>query len=112
MRLALKNLKAKKASSTLREAPILNESDVMHNYLYVQFQPQTQAEEAVLRQDSSVVLFNNCFLVDRVNSYTLKQLEQSLIGERSWWQWRDNLKSRFDNPAEQFVDELFNNWQI
>ena len=33
MRLALKNLKAKKASSTLREAPILNESDVMPNYL-------------------------------------------------------------------------------
>ena len=83
----------------------------MLNYLYVQFQPQTQAEEAVLKQDSSVVLFNNRFPVDRVNSYTLKQLEQSLIGERSWWQWRDNLKSRFDNPTEQFVNELFNNWE-
>ena len=46
------------------------------------------------------VIFNNCFLVDRVNSYTLKQLEQSLIGARSWWQWRDNIKSKFDNPTD------------
>ena len=30
------------------------------------------------------VIFNNCFLVDRVNSYTLKQSEQSLIGARHW----------------------------
>jgi len=111
MRLALKNLKAKKASSTLREAPILNESDVMPNYLNVQFQLQTQAEEAVLRQDSLVVLFNNRFPVVRVNSYTLKQSEQSLIGARHWSQWRDNVKNKYDNPTEQFADELFNSWQ-
>jgi hypothetical protein len=49
--------------------------------------------------------------VDRVNGYTITQLENALIGARSWWQWRDNLKSRFDNPTEQFVDELFNNWE-
>ena len=83
----------------------------MHNYLYVQFQQQTQAEEAVLKQDSSVVQFNNRFPVDRVNSYTLKQLEQSLIGARHWRQWRDNVKNKYDNPTEQFVDELFNNSQ-
>ncbi|KVV16444.1 hypothetical protein [Flavobacterium sp. TAB 87] len=49
--------------------------------------------------------------IDRVNGYTLKQLEQSLIGAKYWSQWRDNLKNKYDNPTEQFVDELFNNWQ-
>lgn len=58
MRLALQNLKAKKASSTSKEVPIDLEFDVMPNYFYVVFQPQTEAEEAVLKQDSSVVLFD------------------------------------------------------
>lgn len=49
--------------------------------------------------------------IDRVNGYTLKQLEQSLIGAKYWNEWRDNLKNKYDNPTEQFVDELFNNWQ-
>lgn len=57
------------------------------------------------------VIFDNRFPVDRVNGYTLKQLEQSLIGARHWSQWRDNVKNKYDNPTEQFVDELFNNWQ-
>jgi hypothetical protein len=58
MRLALQNLKAKKTSLTSREAPIDADFDVEPNYLYVEFQPQTEAEEAVLKQDSSVVLFD------------------------------------------------------
>lgn len=49
--------------------------------------------------------------IDRVSGYTLKQVESALYGARSWWQWRDNLKNRFDNPTEQYVDELFNNWE-
>jgi hypothetical protein len=57
------------------------------------------------------VIFDNRFPIDRVNGYTLKQLEQSLIGARHWGQWRDNVKNKYDNPTEQFVDELFNNWQ-
>jgi hypothetical protein len=57
------------------------------------------------------VIFDNRFPIDRVNGYTLKQLEQSLIGARHWGQWRDNIKNKYDNPTEQFVDELFNNWQ-
>ncbi len=50
------------------------------------------------------------FPIDRVSGYTLKQLEDGLIGARSWTQWRNNIKKKFDNPTEQFVDELFNNW--
>ena len=57
------------------------------------------------------VIFNNQFPIDRVNGYTLKQLEQSLIGARYWSQWKDNVKNKYDNPTEIFLDELFNNWQ-
>jgi hypothetical protein len=58
MRLALKNIKNRKVSSTSKPAPIDLEFDVMPNYLYVAFEPKTEAEEAVLKQDSSVVLFD------------------------------------------------------
>ncbi len=50
--------------------------------------------------------------VDRVSGYSITQLEEALVGARSWWQWRDNIKSKFDNNTEQFVDELFDNWEI
>lgn len=25
--------------------------------------------------------------------------------------WRDNIKTKYDNPTEVYIDELFNNWQ-
>ncbi len=49
--------------------------------------------------------------IDRVSGYTLTQLEQALVGARSWWQWRDNIKNRYNNPTEIYLDELFNNWE-
>ena len=51
------------------------------------------------------------FPMDRVEGYSLNQLEFSLIGARSWYGWRDNIKRHFDNTTEVYVDELFNNWQ-
>jgi hypothetical protein len=48
--------------------------------------------------------------IDRVNGYTINQLEQALIGARTWWQWRDNIKNKYNNPTEIYLDELFNNW--
>jgi len=50
------------------------------------------------------------FPIDRVSGYTIKQLEDALRGARSWWQWRDNIKNRYNNSTEQHLDELFNNW--
>jgi hypothetical protein len=49
--------------------------------------------------------------IDRVSGYTINQLEQALIGARSWWQWRDNIKNKYNNPTEIYLDELFNNWE-
>ncbi|TVZ25917.1 hypothetical protein JM83_0858 [Gillisia sp. Hel_I_86] len=48
--------------------------------------------------------------IDRVSGYTLKQLEDALIGARSWNQWRDNIKNMYNNSTEQYIDELFANW--
>lgn len=50
------------------------------------------------------------FPADRVSGYTIKQLEDALRGAKSWWQWRDNIKNRYNNSTEQHLDELFNNW--
>jgi len=56
------------------------------------------------------IRYGAAFPIDRVSSYTLPQLEQALVGARSWWQWRDNIRNRYNNPTEMFLDELFNNW--
>jgi hypothetical protein len=55
--------------------------------------------------------YGSNFPMDNVSGYTINQLEAAMVNSNSWWQWRDNLKSRFDNHTEQSVDELFNNWQ-
>lgn len=54
--------------------------------------------------------FGSQYPFDRVSGYTIDQLEYALHGARSWWEWRDNIKSRYDNPTKQYLDELFNNW--
>jgi hypothetical protein len=40
-----------------------------------------------------------------------KQLQDALIGARLWNGWKDNIKNKYDNPTEIYLDELFNNWQ-
>ena len=48
--------------------------------------------------------------LDRVEGYTINQLEQALIGARSWWEWRDQIRTNYNNPTEGFLNELFANW--
>ena len=55
--------------------------------------------------------YSTAYPIDRVNGYTLKQLQDALVGAKSWSQWRDNIKNKYDNPTEIYLDELFNNWQ-
>lgn len=49
--------------------------------------------------------------IDRVSGYTISELEQALIGAKTWRQWRDNIKNKYNNPTEIYLDELFNNWE-
>lgn len=55
-------------------------------------------------------LYGSAYPIDRVSGYTIKQLENGLRGTKSWKQWRDNIKNKYSNPTEQYLDELFNNW--
>jgi len=48
---------------------------------------------------------------DRVKGYSIKQLEDALRGARSWEQWRNNIRNRYNNSSEQYLNELFNNWK-
>lgn len=48
---------------------------------------------------------------DRVQGYTIRELEDALIGCRTWDQWRDKIKSKYPNKADrQYVDEVFSYW--
>ncbi|MCG8384287.1 MAG: hypothetical protein MJA30_02000 [Cytophagales bacterium] len=48
--------------------------------------------------------------LDRVSGYTIRQIEQSLKGARSWKKWRDNLRDQHINGSENRLNELFANW--
>ncbi|MFV8356176.1 hypothetical protein ACNQGB_08370 [Flavobacterium sp. XS1P32] len=55
--------------------------------------------------------FGNTYPIDNVSGYTISQLQVALVGASSWNEWRDNIKNRYNNPTEIYLDELFNNWQ-
>jgi hypothetical protein len=48
---------------------------------------------------------------DRVSGYTILQVEQGLRGARRWSDWRNNMINRHNNNTEQFIYELFCNWE-
>lgn len=51
----------------------------------------------------------NEFPHDKVEYYTILQIEESLRGARSWDEWRDNMRS-ISNPTSIFIDSLYANW--
>jgi hypothetical protein len=55
-------------------------------------------------------IYGNLYPIDRVSGYNILQLQAALIGAKSWWEWRDNIKNKYNNPSEGNLDELFNNW--
>ncbi len=48
--------------------------------------------------------------VDRVSGYTIRQLENALRGSDVWGEWKDRIKGLYNNPTENNLNELFNNW--
>jgi hypothetical protein len=44
---------------------------------------------------------------DNVSGYSIRQLEDALIGQRTWNGWRDNIKNKYDNATETNIDALF-----
>ena len=57
-------------------------------------------------------IFGNSQLpIDNVSGYTLSQLEESLDGEQTWLQWKNSIRDDHNNSTENFLNQLFNNWQ-
>lgn len=51
---------------------------------------------------------NTAYPNDRVEGYTLSQLEGALPGTLgSWWNWRTKIKEKYNNSTEEHVDYLF-----
>ncbi len=53
---------------------------------------------------------NNLLPIDRVEGYTINQLESALKSATSWTEWRVNLRSNETNNTAVFLNELFSNW--
>jgi hypothetical protein len=49
--------------------------------------------------------------VDNVKGYTLNQLESALYTNYTWKNWKNAIKSNFDNPTENKLDELFGQYK-
>jgi len=47
---------------------------------------------------------------DSVTSYTYRNIENSLIGQRKWADWRDKIKNDHNNATENHLDALFDLW--
>ena len=47
---------------------------------------------------------------DRVQGYTIKQLEDALLGQRTWQGWKNNIKNLYNNGTENYLDNAFNHW--
>ncbi|HMM11622.1 MAG TPA: hypothetical protein PKE03_05965 [Bacteroidales bacterium] len=47
---------------------------------------------------------------DQVTGYTIRQIEDALIGQLTWNAWRDNIKNLYNNATENNLDALFAYW--
>ena len=47
---------------------------------------------------------------DNVTGYTMRQIEDALIGINTWGKWKDNIKNKYNNATKNNVDALFASW--
>lgn len=48
--------------------------------------------------------------MDRVTGYTIRQIEDALIGQTSWEGWRDAILELYNNETETHLEALFEYW--
>jgi len=59
---------------------------------------------------STYDVFSEKSYSDRVSGYTIRQLEDALVGQRTWNSWRDNIKNKYTNETEINLDAAFAYW--
>ena len=47
---------------------------------------------------------------DQVTGYTIRQIENALINERYWDNWRINIINSYNNGTENNLDATFSYW--
>lgn len=47
---------------------------------------------------------------DHVSGYTIKQIEDALLGQRTWEGWKNNIKNLYNNETENYLDNSFSYW--
>ncbi len=50
--------------------------------------------------------------IDHVSGYTLQQLENALKDVNTMGQWKNKIKSLYNNDTEKYLDELFGNYNF
>lgn len=48
---------------------------------------------------------------DNVSGYTIRQIENSLMYQKNWDDWRNKIISDYDNPTENNLPALFTRWK-
>jgi len=47
---------------------------------------------------------------DQVEGYSIRQVEDALVGQRTFINWRNNIKNNYANTTKNNLDALFNYW--
>ena len=90
-----------------------------YRYFDLDLQRQTISEENyytscgydMIDNENQSITISSLRPVDRVSGYSISQLENALRGSDVWGEWRDHIKSHYNNSTEHHLDELFNNWK-
>ena len=48
---------------------------------------------------------------DKVHGYTIRQIEDALIGIKKWNEWKNNIKNRYYNETRENLDLLFSSYE-
>ena len=55
-------------------------------------------------------IFSPMFFPDNVEGYTIRQIEDALVGQTTATGWMNNIVNMYNNPTEQDLPALFTNW--
>lgn len=71
----------------------------------------TSVVRDLIDNENQRITRNNINLpVDRVEAYTILQIENAIRGQKDMPSWRNRMRDLYNNPTEQFLEELFNNF--
>jgi|GEM_PF-3360761 len=49
---------------------------------------------------------------DKVEGYTMQQIENALVGAFTWEQWKNNILNMYENETEIYLEALFDRWDM